>query len=688
MLKKRLGYFFAAIVILMLASIAGLWAFPKTRWRIIVFKMKASGSLPELGWNDLYRMTTGEHANLSALVETPNAYAVIKNPYSQKFDVEAGRSIFQSHCSVCHGDNGAGGPGGPVLQHRVMVKGSSDWALFRTLTFGIPGTAMQASGLSRRERWQLVAAVQSIVGSGRIRTEVHVIPQSEPVTAQDLMTAGQTPDKWLTYSGSYDSHRFSPAAQIKPSNVAGLRLLWMRQYNTSEPSIETSPIVTGEYMFVTSPPNRVEALSVKSGAVIWTYERQLPQNLPVCCGYVNRGLAVLGDTIFFGTLDAHLVALDIRTGEVRWDVEIADHAHGYSITGAPLALKNMVITGVAGGEYGIRGFLTARDVQTGKEIWRFNTIPQPGDKGSESWVRGDAWKTGGGPTWITGSFDPKTNLLYWPVGNPSPNFNSDDREGENLFTNSILALDADSGKLQWYFQFTPHDAFDWDATEIVVLFDGKIAGKTEPLLAQADRNGFYYVLNRETGKLYSAIPFGKETWADGIDSQGRPIISPKAYPTKQGSALYPGVGGATNWESPSYSPATDLMYIPVLDWGGTFFQGTADYHAGQPFTGGSFNYFDYTQAEAAIRAVNAETGQMVWEFRSPGTNVGGILSTAGGVVFGSQLDDVFALDAKTGRELWHVGTSGRIVAAPITFTYHGKQMITIAAGHDILTFGL
>lgn len=689
MRKSRFGYTVGVIVLLLLGSVFVLMAIPKTRWRVKVVRLKMTGSLPDITWKELFQMSMmGEHYNLAALAETPNPYAVIEDPYISPADIEAGRNIFQTRCSVCHGDNGAGGAGGPALQGRQMVNGSSDWALFKTITTGIPGTAMPASGVSLKERWLLVAEIKAITHNGRIRSEVHVIPAIHSVSESDIRSTGKFPDEWLTYSGSYDSHRFSTIAQITPANVANLRLLWMRQYNTSEPSIESTPLVIDGHMFLTAPANRVEALDVRSGAVIWTYERELPKdNVSICCGRVNRGLAAIGDTLFLGTLDAHLIALDMKTGDVRWDVPIANYHDGYSITGAPLVLKNIVITGVAGGEFGIRGFITARDVNTGKEVWRFNTIPGPNEKGSETWP-GDSWKTGGGPTWITGSFDPQLNLVYWPVGNPSPNFDEDVRNGDNLYTNSVVALDADNGTLRWYFQFTPHDAFDWDATEPLILFDGKIAGKAQPLLAQADRNGFYYVLNRETGTLYSARAFGKVTWADGMDNQGRPVISQKSYPTTQGTSLLPGVGGASNWESPSYSPMTDLVYIPVLDWGGVFYKGPDKYDPGHPFNGGSFQYSDYTQAETAIRAVNAETGEKVWEFRNPGTNVGGILSTAGNVVFGSQLDDVFALNAKTGQPLWHVGTSGRIVAAPITYLYKGKQMLTIVAGHDLLTFGL
>jgi len=669
---------------------------PKVRLDLAIARLKATGSLPDIGWMDIFRMgRSGRHFNLPDLAKTPNPYAVISNPYTSPEDLSIARGVFRSHCASCHGANGTGGPGGPALQRRQMVEGSSDWALFRTISLGIRGTAMPPSSVSWLDKWRLVAYVQSLVFDAEPAMDsklVSTIPPIEPVSYDDIRNADRFTDRWLTYSGSYDAHRFSSARQITAANVSGLRLLWMRQYSVSEPSIETSPLVVGDYMFVTLPPNRVEAIDTKTGALIWSYERKMSTHLSVCCGYNNRGLAVLGGTLFLGTLDAHLVALDIRTGRLLWDAEIADSAAGYAITAAPLALKNLVITGVAGGEFGIRGFIDARDAATGKEVWRFDTIPQPGQSGAATW-KGDTWKTGGGPTWITGSFDPDTNLVYWPTGNPSPEFDGDVRPGENLYTNCVVALDADHGTLRWYFQFAPHDVFDWDATETLVLLDRDVAGKPMRLLAQANRNGFFYLLDRETGRFLLAQPFGKQTWADGVDSQGQPIVRPTARPTVKGTALYPGVGGATNWESPSYSPVTRMMYIPGLDWGGIFYKGHDEFHPGELFLGGSFEYFPGTSAQGVVRAVNPITGEVQWEYRNSGFSSGGLLATGGGVVFGSQEtlagnSSLFALDAKTGHELWRISTGGRTAAAPITFLSHGRQMVTIAAGHDILTFGL
>jgi len=618
------------------------------------------------------------------LAETPNPYAVIKNAYNDASDIADGATLFRAHCAVCHGSDGAGGAGGPSLQHRQMTRGSGDWALFRTISLGIPGSSMPSNHLPWSDTWKLVAYVRSLTLRAEVAVESAQTLAIPSTPYDDLRNAAQLPDRWLTYSGSYDGHRYSALSQITPGNASGLRLLWMRQYNTTENWIETSPLVVDGAMFVTLPPGRVEALDAGTGKLIWAYNRPLPERMSLCCGAMNRGLAVLGTKLYWGTLDAHLVALDINTGQMEWDVEIADPKMGYSITAAPLALKNLVVTGVAGGEYGIRCFIEARDAETGKQVWKFYTIPDPDQPGGDTW-KGSTWKTGGGPTWMTGTFDPGTNLLYWPVGNPSPNFDGDARSGDNLYTNSVVAIDADTGALRWHFQFMPHDLFDWDANEIVMLLHGVVEGKQRHLLAQANRNGFFYLLDAETGQFLFAKPFAKETWAKNIDSQGRPTLFPSAVPTTKGTSLYPGVGGATNWQSPSYSPTTGLVYVPALEWGGVFYKDHSEYRPGELYPGGSFQYFD-ARAQAAVRALNPLTGEVKWEYRNFAFNAGGLLSTKGGVLFGGQEEVFFALDAKTGKELWRVNTGARVRSAPITFLHKNKQLVTIAAGHDLLTF--
>jgi alcohol dehydrogenase (cytochrome c) len=691
-IRTRLARVLVVILGLFLIGIVALgivaYGVPRYRWRAEIVRLKATGGLSTITWKELYHLNRhGDPFHLEDLAKNHSPYLSIKNPFASPDDVSAGERLFQSNCSFCHGSEGAGGRSGPTLKQRQMARGSSDWALFRTISNGIEGTAMPPSTLAENDRWKLVAYVKSISeGAERIQDSplASRISGIAPVRFEDILAATHDPHQWLTYSGSFDGQRFSPNDQINQGNVSTLRLVWMHQYQT-ETSFETSPLVVDGFMFITVPPNRVEALDAKTGEVVWSYYRNLPQRVSTCCGFVNRGLAVLGKTLFLGTIDAHLVALDIRTGAVIWDAEIGDYKVGYSITSAPLVVKNMVITGVAGGEFGARGFVSARNPATGKEIWRFNTIPNPGEPGSETW-EADALKTGGGPTWLTGTFDSTTNILYWPVGNPSPNYDGDGRKGDNLYTDCVVALDADSGKLRWYFQFTPHDQYDWDATEILVSFDISEGGKVRHLLGQANRNAFYYLLDRDTGSFITARPFAKQTWAKEIDPHGRPIINQDAIPKPEGSTVFPSVAGATNWMSPSYDPNTGLLYVPVTQAGGNFSTATPSYHPGEMFLGGASQIIDNPPQESAVRALDAMTGEMRWDYRYKSWSAGGVLSTRGGVVFGGLGPIFLALDAKTGRELWRVDTGGIVRAAPVTFLIDGKQFVTVAAGHDLLTF--
>lgn len=683
---------FAVIVVALLGSCLILYSVPKFRWRMEIVRIKVSGGIRDITWKELYHLNRrGDPFQLKELVTTRSSYLAIRNPYGTADDLAQGRDLFRSNCSFCHGNNGEGGGPGPALRQRQMEKGSTDWALFKTVSNGISGTAMPSSALPEIDRWRLVAFVKSLSNDAERKAGVggeSPIAHIRSVSYEDILGAGQDVHQWLTYSGTLDAQRFNANDQITPKNASALRLLWMRQYTTSETLIETSPLVVDGFMFVTVPPNRVEALDAKTGTLIWSYDRKLPEHLTTCCGLVNRGLAVLGNLLYFGTLDAHLIALDIRTGGVVWDVEIGPFRDGYSITSAPLVLKNMVVTGVAGGEYGARGFVDARDAATGKEIWRFNTIPQPGEPGAETWDA-DALKTGGGPTWLTGTFDRDLNVIYWPVGNPSPNYNGDGRKGDNLYTDCVVALDADKGTLRWYFQFTPHDVYDWDATEILIAFDKTVDGKKQRLLGQADRNAFYYVLDRESGKFQTARAIAKQTWAKQIDGHGRPEVNAYTMPTPQGTTVFPASGGATNWMSPTYSPITGLMYVPVREWGGVFFSKQGEFHKGEFFTEGASETLDNPTPRGVVRAIDATTGEIRWEFNNNKTStVGGLVSTKGGVVFGSAGQAVIALDAKTGHELWRMETGGWVKAAPVTYSIDGHQMFTVAAGHDLLTFGL
>ncbi len=512
-------------------------------------------------------------------------------------------------------------------------------------------------------------------------------PLAGQVSFERIVRAESEPGNWLTYSGNYSGHRHSPLDQIQAGNVARLKPVWMYQVNALH-KLETTPLVVDGIMYLTEPPSNLTALDTRTGRKLWIYRRSTPKDVRVCCGQVNRGAAILDDLVFLGTVDAHLVALDARTGLVRWDVKVADYKTGYSITVAPLAVRDKIIVGVAGGEYGVRGLLDAYDARTGKRVWRFWTIPSPGEKGSETWDS-ESWKTGSATTWVTGSFDPETNLVYWGTGNPGPDWNGDVRRGDNLYSDCLLALDADTGKLKWHFQFTPHDVHDWDSVQVPVLAEATIRGERKKVVLFANRNGFYYVLDRSNGHFLSGRPLARQTWAKGLDDNGRPVLLPGMDPSTEGTKVYPSVAGATNWFSPSYNPKTNLFYVAVREEGSVYYKGDADYKAGSLFNAGGFKGIPGEEPYGAIRALEPATGAVRWEFRLFSPPWAGVLSTAGGVVFGGTNEGNFlALDASTGKTLWRFQTGGQVISNPISYLSDGKQQVAIAAGNAVLAFGL
>lgn len=510
------------------------------------------------------------------------------------------------------------------------------------------------------------------------------------VSYQRLLRAESEPANWLTYSGGYRSHRYSALNQVNTQNVTQLKQAWVYQIRQAG-VIESTPLVADGVMYITEPVSAVTALDVRTGRPLWTYSPSIPSDVVAIgspYGQINRGVAILDDTVFVGTVHAHLVALDAKSGAVRWDTVVADNKSGYWLTLAPLALDGKIIVGVSGAEAGIRGFIDAYDSRTGQRVWRTWTVPGPGEPGSETWG-GDSWKTGGGSTWLTGSFDPQLNLLYWTTGNPAPDWNDAQRPGDNLYTCSILALNPADGKIKWYFQYTPHDTHDWDANQIPVLFDVAINGRERKLAALANRNAFYYLLDRETGEFISGTPFAKQTWAQGLDAKGRPILRPGMDPSVEGTLVYPSVGGAANWRSPSYSPQTRLFYQPATEMGGYYLKGEAVYEPGRAFVGGGQRALTGDDAYGAIRALEATTGKLTWEFVLQTPPVAGLLSTAGGLVFGAAEEgNFFALDARTGKPLWNAQLGAAIRAAPISFAVDGRQYIGVAAGYALFVFGL
>jgi alcohol dehydrogenase (cytochrome c) len=613
--------------------------------------------------------------------------------YASEEDRSAGARIFRERCTGCHGVDGSGGPVGPSLTRPQYKHGDSDLAIYRVLRDGVSGTAMPRAGLPVSELWQVTAHVKMLQAHS---SEDHK-PKAPPlaiVSNERLRGAGTNPDEWLMYSGSYNGWRHTSLAEITPANVAQLRIRWIKQFDITGTIIEATPLVIDGVIFTVAEAGHVVALDHKTGNVIWEYKRPVPPDLPLIAGPVNRGLAVHGHTIFFGSLDGYLVAIDANDGKVIWQTLVGSRSDGYSITGAPLVVNGSVVIGVAGGDFGIRGFLAAYDVSTGQQQWKFETIPGPGEVGHETW-ESDAWRTGGGSTWNTGSYDPSTDLLYWGVGNPSPDFSGDARPGDNLFTDSVIALRATTGKLVWYFQFTPHDEHDRDATQTPVLADLMINDVVRKVICWPNRNGFYYVLDRITGEFLAGVPFVEQDWAQGLTAAGRPILSNIAKVSTAGRRTKPGIDGATNWQNSAFDQRRGSIFIPAAENSSVFTKSPPDRVTRGP--NGRFEGSGWTQMEPAtnqVLALDAATGRLKWKYKSPGIgswtdyHYSGLLSTEGGLVFGASGGICFALDADTGREVWRVSLGGNTKSAPISFMVDGHQVIAVAAGQALFVFGL
>jgi alcohol dehydrogenase (cytochrome c) len=532
---------------------------------------------------------------------------------------------------------------------------------------------------------------------------------SAQVSSDRIAKAGQEPKNWLTYSGNYNGNRYSTLTQITPDNVKNLELQWVLQVQQRGASDkwEASPLVVDGVLYTVRPPNEVVAIDAMTGRIFWIYNHNPAPAARVCCGRVNRGLAILGNTLFMGTIDGRLLAMNAKTGELLWNVPVGSPDAGYSVTVAPLVVKDKIIVGPAGGEYGIRGFLAAYDPADGKELWRFSTIPSPGEPGSETW-KGDAWKTGGGSIWTTGSYDPELNLVYWGIGNPGPDWNGDGRPGDNLYTDSVVALDPDTGKLKWHYQFTPHDEFDFDSTQVPVLADIPFQGSPRKVMLWANRNGMWYVLDRATGQFLSGKPFTKVNWLDGFDAKGRP--KRVLEPTADGTLVYPNNQGATNWFSPSYSPRTGLFYIPSWTDTSSIYRKNPGYPPtyteGGQFTGifPTVNFGSdsipalaaaatnnrFTPGSAgAVQAFDPKTGERKWTFPMNDVTDAGVLTTSTNVLFSGGREGYFyALDARDGKVLWKTQLGGQIANGPASYAVNDRQYVTVAAGNAMFVFAL
>lgn len=650
-------------------------------------------------------MRTGITAALALILTSAPAVAQTPAP---------GKRVFDTLCARCHGADGRGGDMGPAIAPRL---GALDDAQLATLIRqgriekGMPPSPMTAAqrrsliaflrvmqrAAEARPATRLTAAITDgraldgiVVNEGfadlQLRTDdqrVHLLRRAgdrfRPVTSEV---------DWPGYNGDPGGNRYTTIGDITPRNVARLAPRWTFEMGGAG-LLQVTPVVVGGIMYVTAP-NECVALDAGSGREIWRYER--PRTKGVAGGGANRGVAVAGDRVFMVTDHAHLVALNRFTGEPLWDIAMDDWRKNYAASSAPLIAGDMVVSGVSGGEHGANGFLAAYDQATGRELWRFWTVPKPGEPGSETW-RGKDIRHGGAPTWFTGSYDASLDTVYWPTGNPSKEYNGDDRQGANLYANCIIALDRKTGRLKWHYQFTPHDLWDWDATQTSVLVDADWKGERVPLMLHADRNGFFYVFDRREGKLLLATPFVKNlTWAAGIRTDGRPIRVPGHEPSPAGTKVCPSQDGATNWFSPSYNPATGLYYVQTFEKCSIYTKRSGDVWAsGRPYLGGTQRLAPDPVPQRILRALDIRTGAIRWELpqRGSGNSWGGTLTTSTGLVFVAEDGgSLMAVDATTGTPLWSFPTNQLWKASPMTYTFDGRQHIAVASGNNIIAFGL
>ncbi len=630
-------------------------------------------------------------------------------------NTSAGRRQFESRCVACHGGDAKGGEHGPAIASRLASY--DDEGLVKFLHDGRPSAGMPAFRLAAvpmRELIKFLRTLEQPDDQPKVRVSVRtttgdvlegVVMNRTEDELQLLTDDGRlhllrkTGDAyrpvssgvdWPDYNGVPGGNRYSKLSQINVTNVSRLTPRWIFQIPESS-NLQVTPVVVEGVMYVTHA-NECWALDAGSGRPIWHYKRRRTHGIGgTVAGGANRGVTVAGDRVFMVTDNAHLIALHRNTGVLLWDTEMADWHQNYYASAAPLVAGNLLISGIAGGDDGVRGFVAAFDQSTGKEVWRFWTVPKNGEPGSETW-KGKNIAHPGGATWMTGTYDPQLDIVYWPTGNAGPDFNGDERAGDNLYTDCDLALDAKTGKLRWYFQYTPHDVWDWDAVQTPVLVDADWEGQPRKLLLHANRNGFFYVLDRVNGKLLLAKPFVKKlTWAREIGPDGRPVRIPNQEPAPGGNKICPPIEGATNWFSTAFNPDTHLYYLQTLEKCGVFTKTDMEWQAGKSFMAGTTRNVPGDEPQKILRAIDIRTGATIWETPQTGTaeSWGGVLGTAGGLVFFCDDSGAFAaVDAVTGKRLWQFQANRLWKASPMTYSFDGKQYVAQASGQSILAFGL
>lgn len=689
-------------VVLLLGAAGAVAGIGTLRWRAEVVGLHLAGRIPDISFGELLAMLRpGSGQWLEGMVENRSPYETVVNPHAGEADVARGAEIFGSTCSGCHGADGTGTDVGPPLVGRELKTGTTPWGLYRAIRYGVPGTSMPPHDRAAPDIWQLAAFVTSL---RRDAAGAAATPAAPALAAaidapyEEIRAPGQPAGDWLTYAGSYSGARHSSLAAIGPGNVAQLAPRWIHQLEGKFNRLETSPIVRAGVMYVTVPPLQVLALDATTGATLWRFEEKVPADIrPACCdgGPVNRGAAILGDRIFVGTADARLIALSARTGRKLWEAKLADYRLGYSVTAAPLAFGDQVVIGVGSGDFATRCFLAAFDAATGAERWRFHPIPGPGEPGHDTWP-GDSWKTGGSAPWMTGTYDPQSDLLFWGIGNAVPKYDASLRKGDNLYSNSIVALRARSGELAWHFQANPGDAHGWGMNHAPILAELPGEGGPRAEVLVPARNAFYYRLDRASGRFLLGTPYAFQNWAEALDpATGRPILKPGMEPSRAGVAVWPG-NGATNWWSSSYDPARGLVFVPTHEKGLVFLAyDQEDPALGEPNFEGGIKNIPGGEDYWAVRALSATTGELAWEHRfeshaeegaEPGT--GGLTSTASGIVFGGHQGGFHAWDSANGALLWSFPVGRGIAAAPVTYEAGGEQYVALAAGRVVVGFAL
>lgn len=696
--------------------------------------------IPEAGM-PAFQVPDGEMAQLVAFVRSRVEPA---GDLKVTGDVEAGQAFFfgSGGCSACHMIGGRGGVKGPDLTgagHRMTLAeleralakpGAKRVRGYEVATAKLKsgravrgfirnesGFDMQMQGfdgrlhfLRREEIGSVVRETGSLMPALKASEEdtrnllaflAHAPAKLSglggPATEKELPGAVTWNEvvhpkdgEWPTYHGDIGGNRYSDLKQITAANVGHLAPKWMFPISGAR-SLEVTPVVAGGVMYVTTV-NTVHALDATSGREIWVYSRPRSKGLVGdASSGINRGVAILGDRVFLVTDNAHLLALHRLTGGLLWDVEMADSAEQYGATSAPLVVGDLVVSGVSGGDEGVRGFVSAYKAATGERVWRFWTVPLPGEPLAKTWV-GRAIEHGCASTWLTGTYDAETDSLFWTTGNPCPDFNGDERMGDNLYADSVLALQPKTGALKWYFQFTPHDLHDWDSAETPMVVDAVYHGRPRKLMLQGNRNGFFYVLDRTNGEFLAASPFVKRlTWAKGIGKDGRPILSEAWQPTVEGTSICPSMDGASNWMLTVYNPATGLFYLMALEKCNIFSKSAEWWKLGESFYGGAARGVEGEEPKKYLRALDLQTGKIAWEYEQsgPGESWAGILGTASGLLFFGDNDGAFsALDAKTGKPLWHFPLNQHLHASPMTYSVGGKQYVAMAAGGNIVAFAL